>query len=304
MEFRNINTFLKVAGTQNFSRAAEQLGYSQSAVTVQIKQLEKELNVQLFERIGKRVYLTEKGQEFIAYANEVMRVTERAKNFPTCSSALEGTLCIGGVESICTAIFPDLLLKFHEKCPRVQVTIRSGTTEELMEMVKSNDIDLIYTLDRKVAGREWVQAAVTKEVIVFVTLADKKNPIPCRIPIEELIQRPFLLTEKGAAYRYELECLLAEKNMEIEPVLEIGNTETIINLLKKGMGVSFLPKFTVKEELDRNVLTEIHTDLQEVTMYGQLLYHKNKWVTEQMRTFMALTKDVLSPSLDSPLPNR
>lgn len=128
--------------------------------------------------------------------------------------------------------------------------------------------------------------------------------MPCRIPIEELIQRPFLLTEKGAAYRYELECLLAEKNMEIEPVLEIGNTETIINLLKKGMGVSFLPKFTVKEELDRNVLTEIHTDLQEVTMYGQLLYHKNKWVTEQMRTFMALTKDVLSPSLDSPLPNR
>lgn len=304
MEFRNINTFLKVAGTQNFSRAAEQLGYSQSAVTVQIKQLEKELNVQLFERIGKRVYLTEKGQEFIAYANEVMRVTERAKNFPTCSSTLEGTLCIGGVESICTAIFPDLLLKFHEKCPRVQVTIRSGTTEELMEMVKSNDIDLIYTLDRKVAGREWVRAAVTKEVIVFVTLADEKNPVPCRMPIEELIQRPFLLTEKGAAYRYELECLLAEKNMEIEPVLEIGNTETIINLLKKGMGVSFLPKFTVKEELGRNVLTEIHTDLQEVTMYGQLLYHKNKWVTEQMRTFMALTKDVLSPSLDSPPPNR
>ena len=79
-----------MAGTQNFSRAAEQLGYSQSAVTVQIKQLEKELNVQLFERIGKRVYLTEKGQEFIAYANEVMRVTERAKNFPTCSSALGG----------------------------------------------------------------------------------------------------------------------------------------------------------------------------------------------------------------------
>lgn len=304
MEFRNINTFLKVAGTQNFSRAAEQLGYSQSAVTVQIKQLEKELNVQLFERIGKRVYLTEKGQEFIAYANEVMRVTERAKNFPTCSSSLEGTLCIGGVESICTAIFPGLLLKFHERCPKVQVTIRSGTTEELMEMAKSNDIDLIYTLDRKVAGREWMRAAVTKEAVVFVTLADEKNPVPCRMPIEELIQRPFLLTEKGAAYRYELECLLAEKDMEIEPVLEIGNTETIINLLKKGMGVSFLPKFTVKEELDRNVLSEIHTDLPGVTMYGQLLYHKNKWVTEQMRTFMALVKGALSPSLDSPLPNR
>ena len=64
MEIRNILTFLKVAGTQNFSKAAEQLGYSQSAVTIQIQQLEKELGTQLFERIGKRVYLTEKGQEF------------------------------------------------------------------------------------------------------------------------------------------------------------------------------------------------------------------------------------------------
>ena len=108
MEFRNINTFLKVAGTQNFSRAAQQLGYSQSAVTIQIRQLEEELQVQLFERIGKRVYLTEKGQEFVAYANEIMRVTERAKNFPAQSSALEGTLCIGGVESICTALLPGL----------------------------------------------------------------------------------------------------------------------------------------------------------------------------------------------------
>ena len=81
MEIRNILTFLKVAGTQNFSKAAEQLGYSQSAVTIQIQQLEKELGTQLFERIGKRVYLTEKGQEFIGYASEIMRVTNEALTF-------------------------------------------------------------------------------------------------------------------------------------------------------------------------------------------------------------------------------
>ena len=73
MEIRNVLTFLKVAGTQNFSKAAEQLGYSQSAVTIQIQQLEKELGIPLFERMGKRVYLTEKGQEFITYARELCR---------------------------------------------------------------------------------------------------------------------------------------------------------------------------------------------------------------------------------------
>ena len=78
MELRNINTFLKVAATQNFSKAAEQLGYSQSAVTIQIRQLEKELGISLFERIGKRVYLTERGAEFTSYANEIMREIGRA----------------------------------------------------------------------------------------------------------------------------------------------------------------------------------------------------------------------------------
>ena len=124
MEIRNIATFLKVAGTQNFSKAAEQLGYSQSAVTVQIQQLEKELDTQLFERIGKRVYLTEKGQEFVFYANEIMRVTNRALDFSKKNSVPKGTLRIGGVESICTALLPDLILKSCF-CPEIEIVIKS-----------------------------------------------------------------------------------------------------------------------------------------------------------------------------------
>ena len=82
--------------------------------------------------------------------------------------------------------------------------------------------------------------------------------------------------------------MLAEKEIEIVPVLEIGNTETIINLLKRGMGISFLPEFTVKEEIEKGVLFEIRTDLPGVKMYHQLLYHKNKWMTPQMKAFLDL----------------
>lgn len=291
MELRNINTFLKVAGTQNFSKAAEQLGYSQSAVTVQIRQLEDELQTQLFERIGKRVYLTEKGQVFVAYANDIMRVTDNARSFARQNNVLEGTLRIGGVESICTALLPDLLLKFYEICPNVQVTIKSGATDELMEMAKSNEIDFVYTLDKKILGKEWTRAVITEEEIVFVTLADKINHSSHKISIQQLIEKPFILTERGAAYQYELERLLSEKDLEINPILEIGNTETIINLLKKGMGISFLPKFTVQKELDKNVLSEIKTNLSGVKMYGQLFYHKNKWITKQMRKFIELVEN-------------
>ena len=84
MEIKNIKTFLKVSATQNFSKAAQQLGYSQSAVTIQIQQLEKELGIPLFERIGKKVYLTEQGENFITYANNIIKAADTALSF--CSN--------------------------------------------------------------------------------------------------------------------------------------------------------------------------------------------------------------------------
>lgn len=272
MELRNINTFLKVAATQNFSKAAEQLGYSQSAVTVQIQQLEKELETPLFERIGKRVFLTERGMEFTSYANEIMGAANRARFFAKEKGELDGTLRIGGVESVCTAMLPDFLLTFHSSYPRVKITIKSGTTEELMEMARSNEIDFVFTLDRKICSGEWVKVVERKE----------------QIPIQELVKKPFLLTELGAAYQYELERLLSERDLEIMPILEIGNTETIIHLLKKGMGFSFLPAFTVKEELEKKRFSEVRTNLPSVVMYSQLLYCRNKWVTQEMQKFAEL----------------
>ena len=290
MELRNIDTFLKVAGTQNFSKAAEMLGYSQSAVTIQIQKLEKELEVQLFERIGKRVYLTEEGQKFINYANEIMKATDSALNFSKREVHTKGKLRIGGVESVCTAIFPELLLDFYKECPEVEVVIKSGATEDLLDMARSNELDLILTLDQKIFCSEWICAMEKEEDIIFVTLENDRLKKNARIPIQELARQPFILTETGAAYRYELERMLAKLEIEIRPILEIGNTETIINLLQKGMGISFLPEFTVKKELESHILSQIYTNLPGVKMQHQLIFHKNKWITDQMKVFIELTK--------------
>ena len=111
-----------------------------------------------------------------------------------------------------------------------------------------------------------------------------------QMTIQELVEKPFLLTEQGAAYRYELERLLADRDLEIFPILEIGNTETIIHLLKKRNGVFFLPEFTVREELRKKRLSEIQTDIPTVEMYSQLLYCRNKWVTQEMERFIELVK--------------
>lgn len=108
------------------------------------------------------------------------------------------------------------------------------------------------------------------------------------VPIEELIQKPFILTEMGAAYQYELERLLAGYGLEVIPILETGNTDTIIQLLKQGMGYSFLPEFTVKDALEQKTLQQVYTNLPQVVMYSQLFYHHSKWVTPQMQKFTEL----------------
>ncbi|KNF08480.1 HTH-type transcriptional regulator, LysR family [Gottschalkia purinilytica] len=291
MEFRNIATFLRVAATKNFSKAAEQLGYSQSTVTVQIQQLEKELGTQLFERVGKHVNLTNQGEAFIFHANEIMRVTNAAMTFAVNAEVPRGSLRIGGVESLCTAILPELLLKFHHVCPQVETVIKTATTEELIDMIKCNDIDLLFTLDQKIYGSEWVRTVQQKEDIVFVTSSGHSFIDGEKIDLQDIIKEPFILTEKGGSYRYELERMLAAKEMEIKPVLEIGNTETIIHLLEEGVGVSFLPLFSVKKAIKQGTLSRIQTDITTIQMCSQLLYHKSKWVTPQMQAFIKIVQD-------------
>ncbi|CVI71741.1 HTH-type transcriptional regulator GltR [Clostridiales bacterium CHKCI001] len=290
MEIRNITTFLKVAATQNFSKAAEQLGYSQSAVTIQMQQLEKELGTKLFERIGKTVSLTSQGERFITYANEIVRVTNEAMAFATDRTIPEGTLRIGSVDSLATAILPNLLLQFHHICPKVEIVIKTDTSDGLIEMIKSNEIDLFLTLDHKIYGTEWIRAMQREEDIVFVTSSKNILASEKKQDLMTIIKEPFLLTEKGESYRYELERMLSENDIDIKPILEIGNTETIIHLLEEGMGFSFLPFFSVRESIEQGNLFQIETNAPTIRMWSQLLYHKNKWVTPQMKIFIAITQ--------------
>lgn len=296
MELKNIKTFLKVAANQNLSKTAEEIGYSQSAVTVQIQKLEKELDVQLFERIGKRIFLTEQGSAFLPYAKDIVNATEAAISFSHGESTPKGVLRIGGVESICTAILPDLLPEFFRICPHVEVIVRSGYTNKMLELLDSNDLDVVFTLDEKLIRSELILEADQEEPMIFVTTPEyykkllNKNTIQTSqiISPETLCKAPFILPELQAPYRYRFEQMLADRDLFIRPFLEIGNTETIINLLKKNIGVSLLPEFTVEKDLKNGQLVEINADLPTIKMHKQLFCHKGKWITPQLKTFIQL----------------
>lgn len=290
MEIRNITTFMRVAELNSFSKAAEQLGYSQSAVTVQIRQLEQELNTRLFERIGKHIRLTEDGSQFVARALDILNAVDAAKTISHEQESPSGTLRIGTAESLLISVLPPIIMEFRKKCPHVEISIQTGKIGGLFDMVKQNDVDLLFFLDKKTNFPEWVKAFEHLEPIVFVS--SSKHPLTkCRnIPLETIFEEPFLLTERGISYRYDLEQMAAAANVEIHPFLETGNTEVITKMLLQNAGISFLPEYVVRDYLKEDRLAVLNAACPRLQMWSQLVYHRNKWVTPQMKLFIELIK--------------
>ena len=293
MEFREISTFLQVAKFKSFSRAAEQLGYTQAAVTIQIKNLENELGVHLFDRIGKQTLLTHQGRIFYNYASNITREISQAKAALSNPDELTGKLCLGTIESVCASVFPVLLREYHRRYPKVNIKIVTDSPEILLHMMDKNTLDIVYFLDKPVYNTKWVKVLEKPEEVFFVSSSE--NPLSKRreLNLDEVICQPFISTEKDASYRLLLEESLAEKGYELHPFLETGNTEFIINQLRHNLGVSFLPGFIVKKDLDEGRLSRLDVRDFHLQVCRQIVYHKDKWVTREMKAFLELAQDFL-----------
>lgn len=286
MEIRTLLTFVRIAETGSFSRTAEQLGYSQSAVTMQIKQLEGELNTLLFERFGRHVRLTQAGNRLLPYALELLEVLHKAEGISQEPEEITGQLRIGTSESFVISVLPPVFAALQSACPHVEVSVQTALVRDLFQKLRQNEVDLLYFLDEKVYFPEWVKVLEYPESIHFVAsarsgLAHQKN-----IPIERLLEEPLYLTEKGISYRYAMEQALAARGFELHPFLEIGNTDVITQFLLQNRGISFLPEYVVREHLESAELAVLETECPKITLWSQLVYHKNKYVTPQMRVFI------------------
>ena len=279
MELRNINTFLHIAELHSFSSAARELGYSQSAVSAQIAQLEAELGTPLFDRVGKTVRLTDAGQTFQSYARTLLITAQQAKAALMPARAVSGTLRVALADSVCSTFLPDLLQQFHALCPQVELVLRTATADEMLRLLGANQIDLAYTLDQPL-------------LLPSLTLAPAGHPLAEAeaVPLDVLAQQEFLLTERGMSYRDALDQRLAARGLAIHPYIELGSASLLCQMVERGMGLSFLPEYIVCPALSAGRLARLRVPDCTVTMHRQLFYHKDKWLTPQMKAFIALVE--------------
>ena len=290
MEIREIQAFLRAAECQSISKAAASLGYTQAAVTIQIKQLEKSLSTKLFDRIGNKIFLTEQGETFSSYATTILKEISLAKDALAQDKSPSGNLVLGTIESICASIFPSLLKSFHERYPKVNINVITGSPNELLQQMDDNSIDIVYFMDQKKYNTKWTKVIEEPVEILFVASAHSNIAHREPLPLSELIKEPFLLTEKDASYRYVLDQHLAARGLLIRPFLESGNTDFVLKCLRQEKAISFLPKFSVREDIKNGTLVNVPVSDFELKIWRQVVYRNDRYLSSAMKAFIDLVK--------------
>ncbi len=292
MENKNVAAFLKVAELNHFTKAAEHLGYSQAAVTAQIKALEKELGVLLFDRMGKKIRLTQAGQAFLPYAYNMLKAEEEAISSVRSSGKLKGELRICAGSSYAAEVLPHILLHFKEAHPDVNVVVRiSDYPEDTTQKLARGDIDFLVCMDELSAYPEFLTVYQRPEPVIFVTYPS--NPLLRKkdASLPDILADNFLSADREIGYCALLEKELRRKGIEMKPVMELGSVEAIIRILLGGYGVSLLPEFVVKKYLDRGELAEVKTGDIPINLYSYYLCSRHRWINPVMQEFLRIAEE-------------
>jgi DNA-binding transcriptional LysR family regulator len=294
MELRQLNTFRMVAHVLSFSRAATALNYVQSSVTAQIQALEEELGTRLFDRLGKRIALTEAGQRFLHYAEKILELVEEARNaVKEEDEEVTGSVTISATESLCTYVLPAILQQFRKLYPQARVIFRPLILPDVRGSVSDGSVDIAFFIDEAMPSNSLTVENLLNEPVLLLASPDHPLASFPSLQSSQLQGELFLLTERGYGYRNLFEHALHKAGIDTVNQLEFSSVEAIKQCAMVGMGIAFLPRMTVTAELAQERLVALTWSEHDFHAATQMIWHKEKWISPAMQAFIAVTHNVL-----------
>ncbi|MDK3016047.1 LysR substrate-binding domain-containing protein [Pseudodonghicola flavimaris] len=237
MRYVQLRAFHYVAICGGFSRAAEALFLTQPAISDQVRKLEEEYDILLFNRRNKQVTLTREGEELLSITRRMFDVEQQALELLTESRALRsGELRI--VADAAHHLVP-VLGRFREKYPGVRITLRSGNTQSVLDGLHAYEADL-GVLGEMPRGRDFVTLKLNSTPIIAFAHRDHPAATAGRLSLEELTRFPLVLREKGSKTRHRLEELAAAEGLTLSPTIEAEGREAVREIVASGAGVGFV----------------------------------------------------------------
>jgi DNA-binding transcriptional LysR family regulator len=293
MEVRQLQIFRTLAEELNFTRTAEKVHTVQSNVTAQIKSLEEELGMPLFDRLGRRVTLTEAGRRFQPFAQQALAAMEQGQRAIQSGAEPAGPLRIGAPESVLTYRLPLVLRAFRRRFPHVELIFKPYIDATLVTKLESGKFDMaIHMADA--TPNAAVESTRLRTERVFL-LCEPSHALASRPTVKpaDLAGESLLLTESGCGYRLKLDRVLALGNIRPGNVTEFSSVEAIKQCVAAGMGLALLPAIVVARELRQNQMKALHWAGPSLDIATHILWHKDKWVSPAMAAFAELCKDKL-----------
>ena len=294
MEVRQLQIFRILAEELNFTRTAEKVHTVQSNVTAQIRALEDELGVPLFDRLGRRVTLTDAGRRFQPFAEKALSTMEQGQRLIQAAAEPSGPLRIGSPESILTYRLPPILRIFRQRFPHVELSFRPHLNETLVAELESGKLDMVICMCDTVSSGPLVSVPLRAEKIFL--LGHSTHPLTRKAAVHpsDLAGQTLLLTEPGCGYRNKLDRILTLQNVRPGNITEFSSVEAMKQCVAAAMGLALLPGIVVERELVRRQFKALRWAGPPLDIATHILWHKDKWVSPAMAAFRRLVQSTLA----------
>ncbi len=284
INLHQLATFQVVAKHCSYVRAADELHFSQPAVSAQIHQLEESLGVKLFDKIGRKTHLTQAGEELYLYSQKIFSlIDETLETMSSLASPHSGRLSVGADTTVGTYVIPNLLGKFRHTYPRVEITLEVVNPTPLLEELRNNRIDM--AIMSRIPDDAPVFAAPFAHNELVLIAPPTHRLAGFKVPFEELAREHFLMRETGSGTRSALEGAFREAGFPLLVSMQVGNNSAIKQSVAAGLGIALISRVAIDMELETNRLVVLDVEGFPLMRKWLLVHLKDKNLSATARAF-------------------
>ena len=293
MEIRQLRAFRSVATLMSFHRAAEQLHYAQSSISAQIQSLEADLGVQLFDRLGRRILLTEAGERLLQYAGKILDLAEETQAAVADSGKPQGSLTIRIPETFGVNRLPLIVKRFKARFPKVRLSFTTCAHDELAKDLRKGITDLAFLWTESIQAADLEAEVLSFETLVIVTSPNHPLTTKPVVRTRDLAGETILLSKMDCSYRRSFQQILDKKKVQPGTVLEFSSVAVIKQCVREGVGITILPEISAARDIAEGRLVALPWEEQKLEVATLMIWYKDRWLSPTLSAFMDMTRELL-----------
>jgi DNA-binding transcriptional LysR family regulator len=293
MEIRQLKTFRTVAQLLSFKQAAQHLHYAQSSISAQIQALEEELDVQLFDRLGRRILLTEAGSSLLNYAEKILDLADETRSEVATAKELKGSLTVKVPETFGVHRLPLVIKRFRSRFPKVRLHFTTCTHEGLQKDLRKGVTDLAFLLTESFQAADLEAEALGIENLILV--AHPAHPLVKEsvLRTQDLEGETLLFSKVDCSYRRTVEAAFKIEKIRYDNTLEFNSVEAIKQCVMAGVGISILPEIAVAKDISEGRLSRLSWNEGGLEVAALMIWYKDRWLSPTLSAFMETVREVI-----------